>query len=39
MKELLDYIEKGNLDNLNKKAKKEQGDTIWTYIKDFKLGT
>ena len=39
MKGLLDYIEKGNLDNLNKKAKKEQGDTIWTYIKDFKLGT
>ena len=37
MKDVIDYIEKGNLDNLNKKAKKEQGDIIWTYIKDFKL--
>lgn len=37
MKDVIDYIAKGNLDDLNKKTKKEHGDVIWTYIKDFYL--
>lgn len=37
MKDVLDYIAKRNLDDLNKKTKKEHGDVIWAYIKEFYL--
>lgn len=37
MANILHYINEHQLDNLSKVARREQGDIVWTYIKDYYL--
>ena len=39
IKNLLEFIEIKQMDKLNKRCKRKDGDVIWTYIKDFYLST